>query len=341
MRSDWDRRARENAQHFIACGHSETDDAFWASGRQELDQLILHDVDLEPSARALEIGCGVGRLLRPLSERVGKAFGVDISAEMIERARTAMADRGNVEVFVTSGRLDPIADASLDFVYSFIVFQHIPSKKAVARYIGEAARVLKGQGIFRFQVDGRPRSRSSAADTWVGVWYEPEELRRELEARGLAIVDQWGEGTHYLWVTAIRDSNAGRPGRAAVRLRRRAWRRDALEALLERMDLDPAAEAEAVLAGRRSLRRLADRFVDKHGDMAPETFVRQAYEIFLGREADEGGLAFYSREIASGVPRSNTIDCLLSSPELEDRLRPLAVSGGPEASSIPRPPEAG
>ena len=161
MRSDWDRRARENAQHFIACGHSETDDAFWASGRQELDQLILHDVDLEPSARALEIGCGVGRLLRPLSERVGKAFGVDISAEMIERARTAMADRGNVEVFVTSGRLDPIADASLDFVYSFIVFQHIPSKKAVARYIGEAARVLKGQGIFRFQVDGRPRAKDS------------------------------------------------------------------------------------------------------------------------------------------------------------------------------------
>ena len=75
--------------------------------------------------------------------------------------------------------------------------------------------------------------------------------------------------------------------------------------------------------------------------MAPETFVRQAYEIFLGREADEGGLAFYSREIASGVPRSNTIDCLLSSPELEDRLRPLAVSGGPEGPSIPRPPEAG
>jgi SAM-dependent methyltransferase len=341
MRSDWDRRARQNAQHFIACGHSETDDAFWASGRQDLDQLILHDVNLEPGARALEIGCGVGRLLRPLSERVDKAFGVDISAEMIERARKALADRGNIEVFVTSGWLDPFADASLDFVYSFIVFQHIPTKKAVARYIGEAARVLKGQGVFRFQVDGRPRSKASAADTWVGVWYEPEELRRELDARGFTIVDQWGEGTHYLWVTALREDPADRTGRAAVRLRRRAWRRDALEGLLARMDLDPAAEAEAVVSGRRSLRRLADRFIEKHGDRTPEAFVRRAYEVFLGREADEGGLAFYSREIVGGVHRSNTIDCLLSSSELEDRLRPHEMSGGPDNPSSPGPPEAG
>ena len=341
MRSDWDLRARENAQHFIACGHSETDDAFWASGRQELDQLILHDVNLEPSARALEIGCGVGRLLRPLSERITGAFGVDISAEMIERARKALADRPNIEVFVTSGRLDPFADASLDFVYSFIVFQHVPTKKAVARYISEAARVLRGQGVFRFQVDGRPRAKGAETDTWLGVWYEPEELRRELEARGFAIVDQWGDGTHYLWITALREGHAGRAGRAAVQLRRRAWRRDALEALLARMNLDPAAEAEAVLSGRRSLRRLADRFIDEHGGAAPEAFVRRAYEVFLGREADEGGLAFYSREIAGGVPRSNTIDCLLSSSEMEDRLRPLEASGGPGIPSHSRPPEAG
>jgi SAM-dependent methyltransferase len=341
MRSDWDRRARENAQHFIACGQSDTDDAFWASGRREVEQLILHDVELEPSARALEIGCGMGRILRPLSERVGKAFGVDISAEMIERARQALADRGNVEVFVTGGRLRPFADASLDFVYSFIVFQHVPTKKAVARYIGEAARVLKGQGVFRFQVDGRPRPKSSEADTWVGVWYEPEELRRELERRGFAIVDQWGEGTHYFWVTALRESTAGRPGQAAVRLRRRAWRRDALEALLARMNLDPAAEAEAVLSGRRSLRRLADRFVEQHADMTPEAFVRRAYEVFLGREADDGGLATYSREIAGGVPPSNTIDCLVSSPELEDQLRPQGTGGGPWGHSNPRRPESG
>ena len=173
MRSDWDRRARENAQHFIACGHSESDEVFWASGRRDLDQLILHDVILDAAARALEIGCGMGRILKPLSERIEKAFGVDISAEMIARARQGLAGCGNIEVFVTRGRLDDFEDASLDFVYSFIVFQHIPTKKAVKRYLLEAARVLKGKGVFRFQVDGRPRPKTSAADTWLGVWYEP------------------------------------------------------------------------------------------------------------------------------------------------------------------------
>ena len=203
------------------------------------------------------------------------------------------------------------------------------NKKAVARYIGEAARVLKGGGVFRFQVDGRPRPRTSTADTWLGVWYEPAELRRELESRSLSIADMWGEATHYLWVTALRESRPGRPDTSAVRLKRRVWRREALERLLARMGLDPAFGAEAVLSGRRSLRQLAERFLKEHRGLAPEAFVRRAYEVFLGREADEDGLAFYSKEISSGIPHSSTVDCLLSSSEMEDRLRPQEASRKP------------
>ena len=323
MRSDWDRRARENARHFIACGHSESDEVFWASGRRDLEQLILHDVVLDPVARALEIGCGIGRILKPLSERIERAFGVDISAEMVARARQGLAGRANVEVFVTRGRLGNFERASLDFVYSFIVFQHIPTKKAVTRYLREAARVLKGKGVFRFQVDGRPRPKDApAADTWVGVWYEPGELERELARFGFSIADLWGEGTHYLWVTAIRESRPGRPDSRAVRLRRRGWRPEALGALLSRMNLDPRAGLEEILSGRRTLRQMAACLLEDNERLEPEAFVRRAYEVILGREPDEEGLAFYSKEIASGIPPQNTVDCLLSSPELEDRLRP-------------------
>ena len=328
MKSDWDRRAREDAQHFIACGHSETDQAFWASGENDLDQMILHDVKLEAGARALEIGCGMGRLLKPLSARIAGVVGVDISAEMIGRARRALADRGNIDLFVTTGRLKPVADGSLDFVYSFIVFQHVPTKKAVSLYIREAARVLKGGGVFRFQVDGRARPEESRAGTWLGVWYEPEEIKREIVESGFVVEDLWGEGTHYLWVTARRQSRPGRPDTTAARLRRRAWRPEELHALLARMGLDPAREADAVLSGKRTLRRLADPFLQEHGALPPEAFVRRAYEVFLGREADEGGLAFYSKEIAGGIPPSNTVDCLLSSSEFEDKLRPQAADSG-------------
>ena len=307
MRSDWDRRARDDAQFFIACGHSETDAAFWESGRRDLEQLILHDVDLEPRARALEIGCGLGRLVRPLSERVERVFGVDIS---------------NAEFFATSGRLSAFGDASLDFVYSFIVFQHVPTKKAVAGYIREAARVLKGRGIFRFQVDGRPRKRSGP-DTWLGVWYDSAELLAEVSAAGFEPISLWGEHTHYLWMTALRRSEPGRPDSSAVRVKRREWRRDQVEALIGRLGVDGAAEAvEAVLAGRKSPRQLAQPFLDRYGDEDPEAFVRRAYKVLLGREADPGGLSFYAKEIAGGIPRSNTVDCLLASSEMEERLRP-------------------
>jgi len=322
MRSDWNRRARDDAQFFIACGHSGTDATFWESGRRDLEDLILHDVDLEPQARALEIGCGLGRLVRPLSERVEKAFGVDISGQMVERARRALQDRGNAEFFVTNGRLSSFRDASLDFVYSFIVFQHVPTKKAVSVYIREAARVLKGRGLFRFQVDGRPRKRSGP-DTWLGVWYDSAELLAEVSAAGFEPISLWGEHTHYLWMTALRRSEPGRPDSAAVRVRRRAWRREEVEALICRLGVDGAAEAaEAVLAGRKSPRQLAQPFLEQYGEEEPEAFVRRSYRVLLGREADAGGLSFYAKEIAGGIPRSNTVDCLLASSEMEERLRP-------------------
>jgi SAM-dependent methyltransferase len=337
MRRDWDERARENAQHFIACGHSETDAAFWESGRRDLELSVLHDVELDPTAHALEIGCGIGRLLRPLSERIAKVYGVDISSEMIERARRALADRPNIELFATRGRLDFIPDASLDFVYSFIVFQHIPTKKAVSRYIREAGRVLSEGGVFRFQVDGRPRSRREKADTWLGVWYEPGELTRELQRAGFETVDLWGEHTHYLWATARR--RGGKPGRrpAAVRTRPRKWNRPALEAFLSRLGTDVSTQAPAVLSGRLSLRETAAPLLSRYGEEAPEAFVSRAYQVLLGREADPDGLAFYAKEIASGIPASNTVDCLVSSAELEEKLRPETPgedpSRGPSAPS--------
>jgi SAM-dependent methyltransferase len=322
MRADWDRRAREDARRFIACATSATDEEFWKSGRRDLDDLVLRDIDLRPSARALEIGCGMGRILGPMSERVERAFGVDISSEMVERAKGALAGRPNVSLFVTDGKLQDFEDASLDFVYSYIVFQHIPSKRAIARYFREAARVLKGSGVFRFQVDGRDRPLTIVADTWLGAWYDAGELKSILRLSDFEIADMWGEGTHYLWVTALRGTRKGRPESGAVAVRRRAWDRSALEALLSRLGEDPAAGSKKILSGRKSLREMAERFLEAGRSMDPESFVRRAYEVILGREADEGGVAFYTKEIAAGIPSSNMVDCLLASTELEDRLRP-------------------
>src|SRR5262249_14498929 len=162
-------------------------------------------------------------------------------------------------------------EASLDFVYSFIVFQHIPTKRAVARYLKEAGGGLQGEGIFPFQGGGRPRPAGAGPGPPVGGWYEAGGARPGAGGGGGAGAGAlWGEGTHYLWATAIGEGGPGRPDPGAARLRRRGWARAALEALLARLDPSPRVAAEEVVSGRRSLRRTADRFLEENAGLSPE-----------------------------------------------------------------------
>ena len=78
MRDDWDRRARENARHYVATGRTDwTDEEFFASGKQELADTVLTDMGnvchgWDPaSMRVLEIGCGAGRVTRALARVFG------------------------------------------------------------------------------------------------------------------------------------------------------------------------------------------------------------------------------------------------------------------------------
>ena len=57
-----------------------------------METIILKGIDLVPDAVVLEIGCGFGRLLRPISVRAREAHGVDISSEMVQRATEALHD---------------------------------------------------------------------------------------------------------------------------------------------------------------------------------------------------------------------------------------------------------
>jgi SAM-dependent methyltransferase len=323
MRTAWDRRARQDARRFIECGRSGSDDAFWSSGRRDLDDVVLQGLSLEPSASVLEIGCGIGRLLKPLSERVAQATGVDISGEMIRLGREALADRPNVRLERTDGDLSSVADGSLDLVYSHIVFQHVPARTAVSRYFAEAARVLKPGGVFRFQVDGRRGRWYPFPDTWHGVRFAAGALRREISELGFEVVDLTGEGTQYMWVTARRRGN-GREETRAVRVVRRRWDADALDRLLARLGRVPSTDRGRVESGALSLKALSGEWLERHGSANPADFVGAAYRAVLGREPDADGLAFYAAQIEGGLPREEMFDCLLASPELDRALRPPA-----------------
>jgi SAM-dependent methyltransferase len=203
MRSDWERRARENAPFYICTTAAESAEAFAASGEKDLAEQVLDGLAVSRDWAVLEIGCGIGRLLKPLSKRVRRAVGVDLSEEMVRRGREYCADRPNVELRRTDGGLEGLADGEFDFVFSHIVFQHLPRKAYVDRYFREAARVLRPGGVLRVQVDGRSRQffRRVVADSWSGVVFSARELGRRLERAGFTVVELRGAGTQYLRAT--------------------------------------------------------------------------------------------------------------------------------------------
>lgn len=206
MRADWERRARENAPYYVCTTSADSEASFAESGERDLERHVLDGLPVTRGWRVLEIGCGVGRLVRPLSRRAARVVGVDLSEEMLRRAREYCRGLPNVELQRTDGRLDFLQGASFDFVFSHIVFQHVPRKAYVETYFRDAFRVLVPGGIFRVQVDGRSRQvfRRWIADSWSGVVFSARDLTRRLERCGFRVTEIRGAKTQYLRATAVK-----------------------------------------------------------------------------------------------------------------------------------------
>src|SRR5438128_7331380 len=160
MRAEWNERAREDAYYYAAFGRRDQDDQeFFATAADVARALEAELMRFPPgdrrSRRALEIGCGPGRLMRPMSWNFGEIHGVDVSDEMVRLAQAKLANVPNAFPRATNGMdLRCYADGFFDFVYSYAVFQHIPSRDVVFSYLTEAWRVLKQGGIVHCQVNG-------------------------------------------------------------------------------------------------------------------------------------------------------------------------------------------
>lgn len=208
MRSDWDERARENARYYIAtCQEEWTDEEFFRSGEIWVQNYVLKDLSAvcqqrsPTDMRVLEIGCGAGRMTRAVAKLFGKVDAVDVSGEMIARARQALRDCPNVQLHQNNGADLAMFDAEVfDFAFSGIVFQHIPSKAVVKNYIHEAWRVLRPGSHFTFQIQGVPIDEQNC-DTWIGVGFTKEEMREIASNSGFEVTHSDGAGTQYYWLT--------------------------------------------------------------------------------------------------------------------------------------------
>lgn len=208
MRDEWDQRARENARYYIATEKENwADDEYFESGRENVRREILTDMGnicqgKDPKQMTvLEIGCGSGRITRALSEVFGEVYAVDISGEMIRQARESLHDRPNAHVFQNNGvDLTVLGDIRVDFAFSYIVFQHIPSRELIRSYVSEVSRLLRPGGLFKFQVQGGSGMDVMPEDTWLGAAFSDADAVALAEETGFEPRYRIGADTQYFWL---------------------------------------------------------------------------------------------------------------------------------------------
>ncbi len=158
---------------------------FFATGEEDVNSLLSVAQRLglpRQRARALDFGCGVGRITRHLLNHFEECWGVDVSPRMLE-----MAGKYNPSVHFhlnQHGDLRDFPGSHFDLVYSILVLQHQPNREVIESYLREFFRVLRSQGLLVFHLPSAmplryrlaPRRRAYKLLHAVGV--DPARLHR-------------------------------------------------------------------------------------------------------------------------------------------------------------------
>jgi SAM-dependent methyltransferase len=228
MQSFWDERAREDAFYFVdnRLEYGSPDvERFWRGGEEALELLLeIAGASIGDGDVIVDIGCGLGRLSRAASARAARVLALDVSEEMVSRARNLNEQLDNVDWIHGDGRtLQPIEDASADGCVSIVVFQHIPDPAITLGYVREMGRVLRPGGWAAFQISTDERvhlpnqrtgkrmlslvgraPRGQRHPAWMGSAVDLDDLRAAAADAGLVLERVQDAGTQYCTVLATR-----------------------------------------------------------------------------------------------------------------------------------------
>ncbi|HTV02005.1 MAG TPA: class I SAM-dependent methyltransferase [Luteitalea sp.] len=145
----WDRGARTELDARLSVAGF-ADQAEWDRSGDDTAARVARDTAISTNDHVLEVGCGAGRVGAYMAPRCGHWTGADVSQNMLNHARRALAAHANVGFVHLNGfDLAGIADASQDVVYCTAVFMHLDEWDRY-RYVTEFFRVLKPGGRVYF-----------------------------------------------------------------------------------------------------------------------------------------------------------------------------------------------
>lgn len=182
MQRNWDDLGRNDPLWAICTdndrhGNQWDPEEFFATGREAIDEAVSDLVGLGRSlpadGRALDFGCGFGRLTLALADHVEQVVGIDIAPSMIAGAEQHNTVGDRVSYRLNDGDdLSAFPDASFDLVLSIIVLQHIENRFKAA-YLREFVRVLRPGGVAYVTIPSHPNLRTPLG---IGFALVPDRL---------------------------------------------------------------------------------------------------------------------------------------------------------------------
>lgn len=137
--------------------------AFFETGKKEIKQLfnLLEKLNVTlPPGKAIDFGCGIGRLTQAMAEYMDEVVGIDIAPSMIDQANILNNHVGKVTYHLNEqNALSNFPSESFSLIYSNITLQHMRPRYARV-YIQEFVRLLKKDGVMVFQMPAKRKDLS-------------------------------------------------------------------------------------------------------------------------------------------------------------------------------------
>lgn len=223
----WERLAARDPHYFTFPEASLED--YYTSGQATVDSLLTRFAPNGGRKRALDIGCGLGRLTFALTDHFAQVTGIDICDRLLDSVRARQLTEHTTNLIARRVDEPWESDGPFDFVVSLYVMQHVSTWQQIDSYLDSIESTLAPEGVAILHFETRPQTLGYRMRSHLPGLIAPRQLkpgyrrhRREpelLEARfkqaGLRVEHSQEVGTSFA-LYVLTPSAAAKPLRIAV-----------------------------------------------------------------------------------------------------------------------------
>lgn len=210
MRQEWNARAQKSFMQYTSGTQTENEKDYMESARRDAGTILKYLGGADTKTwKAIDLGCGPGRIIQVLAPRFAEVHGVDVSDEMLRLGRERMKEHPNVQLHRVEGTsLKEFPDNHFQVMWSYSVLYHMPRNVYYA-YLKELGRVMAPGGLLIYQLaqlysirrwlNAIFRSEYSDGDTNKRRFYTPGHLRSLAAENGFEVLAIEPGPGHDLW----------------------------------------------------------------------------------------------------------------------------------------------